>query len=157
MHFHIGPDASIEFQQRLRFLKNSRLYWCAVTVAWRGAELPRWAQDTTLMALMRDRLLKALATEEDKVWLLLLPSGDVIVLGETLSNAAYQRVSMALQALLAELAIPPSDWECRSYDLSVDWDAFMTACRDMYSRTAAMTEKVQAAERERYCGALLPS
>jgi hypothetical protein len=103
MDFHHGPGATNEFQQRMRFLKNSRLYWCAVIVEWKFTHPAPWVQDAHIAMQINVRLTKALAQEHEKAFLLCLPSGDMLMMGEGLSNAAYQRAKMSLQTIMSEL------------------------------------------------------
>lgn len=148
MKFHYGPEATTEFQQRMRFLKDSRLYWCAVMVEWTFTQPAPWVADNNLAVLISQQLNKTLAQEQEKAFLLCLPSGDMLMMGEGLSNAAYQRVKTALQSILIELGAQVLDTECKTYDLSVDWDAFLAACREIYSRLGKLQEKSQIPEKE---------
>lgn len=137
MLLYQGPDAIHEFQAKMRFLKNSRLYWCALVITWKDKQVAPWVNDVTLAAKLARDLKKSLATEDEKAILLLLPSGDIVVLGEAVTNAAYKRMKLTLETLVAGMvqsfALP-----CEAYDLSVDWDSFLERCRDIYSRLSQL-------------------
>lgn len=146
MIFSHGQDAIQEFQLKMRFLKNSRLYWCALIVAWKQDKVAPWVADPRMAALIAQNLGKSLALEEEKASLLVLPSGDLVVLGEAVSNAAYKRAKLSMEAMVADLAkgVPLT---CEAYDLSVDWDTFLDSCRDIYARLGqAQASASQAAK-----------
>lgn len=86
MHVTSGTDATLEFQQHLKNIKGNKLYWCAVVVEWSGAALPRWVDDSTVITLLEERLENTLAAETEKTYLLILPSGDLLLLGYTLTD-----------------------------------------------------------------------
>ncbi|RYD50754.1 MAG: response regulator [Sphingobacteriales bacterium] len=134
-----GQDAIQEFQTRMRFLKNSRLYWCALIIEWTNVETAPWVSDGMLAAHIMHELQKSLATEEHKARLLVLPSGDIVVLGEAITNAAYRRMKLTMESLTAGMATG-TELMCDAYDLSVDWDAFLEKCRDIYSRLGRLQQ-----------------
>lgn len=131
MKFLSGAGVQQDFQKLVVQLKQAHLYACAIALRWQGEHTAPWLADTALPRVLELHLTKALAAEHDKATLLFLNSGDVLLTGDGLSNAAYHRVQAALEDEAVKLGAHPASFTLHRYDLSVDWEAFAALCKEL--------------------------
>jgi len=146
-----GPDVRREFQARITQLKHNHADAGAVILRWLKDTPAPWLQEAATLAMLGQQINKALAhqnpSKQAHADILALPSGDMVVVGTAIPAVAYIRARAALEAGVAGLGLTPADTLCHAYELAVAWEAFMQACRVIYTHTLGQTAREDEAER----------
>ena len=144
MRLIAGPAVAQDFQRLIVQIKPAKLFGCAVALRWQAEKPAPWIADNALPRVLELHLTKALASEHAKTTLVLFASGDILLVGDAIGNAAYHRVQVALEDEAALLGARPDAFTMQAFDLSVDWDAFMTLCKDLNGREEHLRQAMPA-------------